>query len=353
MISRDELLRLARESGFDLAGIAPAIPLPEFDFYLDWVQRGKAAGMTYLTDHRAEVRRDPRNILPSAKSILVGGVLYNTPEPSIGELDDPTRAWISRYAWGGDYHDVLRRRFESLVQKLKGEVSEPFEHRICVDTAPILERAYSRHAGLGWIGKNTCLINQQQGSWFFLGCLLLSIEFPGDSPPPDRCGTCTRCIDACPTAAIVPTGHDAPEWELDSALCISYHTIESREAAPRDLMPSFGAHVFGCDICQDVCPWNRRAPVTDDPEFQPRDFAPPLERLAALSESQFREMFRETPVWRTKYRGFLRNVCTAMGNAGRTKYKVPLERLAAHDDPAVAFHARWALERIGSATTRE
>lgn len=337
-MDREQLLRLALDCGFDLAGIAPAEPLPEaFAAYLGRNSRGRAAGMTYLTDHRAEIRSDPRNLLPSAKSILVCGVLYNSREPHSSEVDD-TRAWISRYAWGEDYHDVLRARFETLAKQLP-----PCESRICVDTAPLMERAYAHRAGLGWIGKNTLLINQQQGSWFFLGELLLSLEFEPDQPAPFRCGTCTRCIDACPTAAIVPIGET---YELDSALCISYHTIESKAETPDALRPSFGNHVFGCDICQEVCPWNSRAPVTLDPAFQPREFAPSLEQLAVLTEEEFRDLFRKSPVWRTKYRGFLRNVCTAMGNAPKQEYRLQLERLAQHTDEAVASHARWALERI-------
>jgi len=336
------LCRMAMECGFDLAGVTPAVALPEFVFYQDWVHRGKAAGMSYLTDHRGEIRRDPHQLLPSAKSILVCGVFYNSREPSIAELDDPARAWISRYAWGEDYHDVLRTRFEKLAERLPA-----CEYRICVDTAPLLERAYARRAGLGWIGKNSCLINEHRGSWFFLGEMLLSLELTANEPPPDRCGSCSRCIDACPTQAIISTGRSEPAWELDAGLCISYHTIESKSEAPLDLRAHFGSHIFGCDICQDVCPWNQRAPVSIDAPFQPREFAPPLAELAALSEEGFRSMFRASPIWRAKYRGFLRNVCTAMGNARLPQYRIPLEQLAQHEDSAVSDHARWALERIG------
>jgi epoxyqueuosine reductase len=270
--------------------------------------------MTYLTDHRAEVRRDPRNLLPSARSILMCGVLYNTEAPLSTEFHDDTRGWISRYAWGRDYHDVLRERFEKLIPLLP-----PCQYRICIDTAPLLERAYARRAGLGWIGKNTCLINEPKGSWYFLGALLLSLELQPGEPPPDRCGSCTRCIDACPTAALVPTGHAVPAWELDSNLCISYHTIESRVEIPEALGAAHGNHVFGCDICQDVCPWNSRAPVTDDPAFQPRHFAPPLKEIASLSEDGFRREFRDTPVWRAKHRGLLRNAAMAIGNSETIK----------------------------------
>ncbi len=343
---KQRVLELARECGFDLAGIAPARPLSAFPFYQDWVRKGRAGAMTYLADHRGDVRADPRQLLPSARSILCCGVLYNSRHAHSTEMLDRTRAWISRYAWGDDYHDVLRRRFTELERLLRSEIAEPFDARICVDTAPLLERSYARQAGLGWIGKNTCLINQQQGSWFFLGEMLLSLELAVDEPPPDRCGSCSRCIDACPTAAIVPTGHAAPAWELDSTLCISYQTIESRDSVPEALRPAFGSHVFGCDICQDVCPWNSRAPETGDAAFEPKRFAPPLAELAELSEEGFRDCFRYSPVWRAKYRGFLRNVATAMGNAGRPEYRAALEKMAAHADAVVAEHARWALLRL-------
>ena len=224
-----------------------------------------------------------------------------------------------------------------------------FEYKICVDTAPLLERAYARRAGLGWIGKNTCLIHEGMGSWFFLGELLVSFDTAPDSPPPDRCGTCTRCIDACPTAAIVPTGDpEGPAWALDSRLCISYFTIELRGPLPEEHRAGIGRHVFGCDICQDVCPWNRRAPVSAEPAFAPREMAPPLEKLAALGEDEFREMFRGSPIRRAQYAGFLRNVAVAMGNAREERFRLALEKLACHPDPLVAGHARWALHRLGS-----
>ena len=186
-----------------------------------------------------------------------------------------------------------------------------------MDTAPLLERSYARLAGLGWIGRNTCLINQAQGSWFFLGELLVSLEIAPDAPPPDRCGTCTRCVDACPTAAILPG------QGLDATLCISYFTIELRGEIPEEHRAGIGSHVFGCDICQDVCPWNGRAPVTDDPAFAPRHFAPRLEELAAIGEDEFRAMFRGTPLTRARYSGFLRNVAVAMGNARRREIPCP------------------------------
>lgn len=323
--------------------MAPAEPLADRRRYGRWTAAGYAGEMGYLTDHRAAVREDPRNLLPSARSIVCVGKLYNTPQPHATNYRDNELAWISRYAWGEDYHHVLRRGLERLDALLRERISEPFESRICVDTAPLLERSYARRAGLGWIGRNTCLINQQMGSWFFLGELLLSLEIEPDAPPPDRCGTCTRCIDACPTAAIVP---DGPHYTLDSRLCISYFTIELRSAVPVERRDGIGVHVFGCDICQEVCPWNGRAPVTAEPAFAPRDTAPDLVRLAAISESEFRALYRGTPVSRAKYNGFLRNVAVAMGNARLEKFREPLETLAASPDAVVAEHARWALARL-------
>jgi epoxyqueuosine reductase len=222
-----------------------------------------------------------------------------------------------------------------------------FESKICVDTAPLLERSHARLAGLGWIGRNTCLINEHLGSWFFLGELLTSLDLAPDSPPPDRCGTCRRCIDACPTAAIVPSPDGG--WELDARLCISYFTIELRGSIPEAARSGMGRHLFGCDICQDVCPWNswRRVAVTEDEEWMPRAFSPPLERMAALREDEFYSMFAGTPVTRARYTGFLRNVAVAMGNSGSRKFREPLERLAASNDMGVAEHARGALDRLG------
>ena len=325
---------LAAECGFAIAGIAPAGPVSDFDRYRDWVDRGLAGEMRYLTDHRADVRSDPANLLPGVRSIISVGLLYNGPEPYSTEFSDPERAWISRYAWGEDYHTTVRKKLEELAAKLQR--TESFEWRACVDTAPLLERSVARDAGLGWIGKNTCLINQQSGSWFFLGELLTTLQIEPNSPPPDRCGTCTRCIDACPTAALTP-------YELDATLCISYFTIELRSAIPTTKRSQIGANVFGCDICQDVCPWNRKAPRT----CELREFAPPLEKIAALTEPEFRTMFRQTPVSRAKYSGFLRNVAVAMGNSGLEKFREPLTRLANSPDALVAEHAVWALSQIG------
>jgi epoxyqueuosine reductase len=327
----------AAAAGFELSGVAAASPHPDAARYQAWVAAGSAGEMGYLTDYRANRRNSPADLLPSVRSVICLAMFYNGPEPHSTEFDEPGRAWISRYAWGDDYHELLKQRLRQLVHDLLQV--QPFDYKICVDTAPLLERSYAREAGLGWIGKNTCLINQAKGSWFFLAEILTSLDLEPGQPAPDRCGTCTRCIDACPTAAITPDG-------LDARLCIAYLTIELRTTIPEPLRPMMGNHVFGCDICQDVCPWNRKAPVTRDPAFAPRHFAPPLERLAALTEKEFRNMFRGTPVERTRYKGFLRNVCIAMGNRPREEYRGRLQELSQSKDALIAEHATWALERL-------
>jgi epoxyqueuosine reductase len=341
-----EIRELARACGFELAGVAAALPAADRERNHAWVNAGFAGEMRYLTDRRADLRDDPRNLLASARSIVCVGRLYNTPWPYSTRYSDRELAWISRYAWGEDYHATVRRGLERLEGMIAQRAGEGFESKISVDTAPLLERSYARLAGLGWIGKNTCLIHQGGGSWFFLGELLVNMEIAPDAPPPDRCGSCRRCIDACPTAAIVPAPAGSG-YAVDSRLCISYFTIELGGGIPEERRAGIGAHVFGCDICQDVCPWNRRAPFTSDAAFEPRLLAPPLARLAGIGEEEFVGLFRGSPVTRARYSGFLRNVAVTMGNAGLAKFRAPLERLAESSNAVVAEHARWALARLG------
>ena len=295
--------RIAHESGFELAGIAPVDPGADFARYEDWVAAGMAGEMRYLTDRRAEMRRDARNLLPSARSVICVGKLYNTPDPPREEGD----ARISRYAWGKDYHLTMRAALERMTARLL-EI-EHFDWKICVDTAPLLERTFARLAGLGWIGRNTCLINEPLGSWFFLGEILTSLDLEPGSPPPDRCGSCTRCIESCPTQAIVPA---ADGWTLDARRCISYLTIELRGPIPAELRAGVGNHIFGCDICQDVCPWNAHAPVTTDPDFV--GTAIPIAELAQLTPEEFRQRFKDSALARAKHEGLLRNVAVATSN---------------------------------------
>jgi epoxyqueuosine reductase len=299
-----DVLRIARACGFELAGVAPAGDVADFGRYAEWIERGMAGEMRYLTDRRADVRRDVRNLLPSARSVICVGKLYQAPyQPTPG-------ARISRYAAGRDYHQVLREDLQRVVDALLA--IESFEYKICVDTAPLLERSLAREAGLGWIGRNTCLINEPQGSWFFLGEIVTSLAMERGTPPPDRCGTCSRCIDACPTQAIVPQGEG---WTLDSRRCISYLTIELRGPVPEEMRAGVGDHLFGCDICQEVCPWNSRAPLTSDSAFTPpAAFGLSLEELASISEEEFHRDFGSTPVARARYDGFRRNVEIAREN---------------------------------------
>lgn len=292
---------LAGECGFALAGVAAAGPVSDFARYESWIQAGHAGGMRYLTDHRAQIRRDVRNLLPAARSVIVVGKLYNS-----ADTHQPGDARIARYAWSRDYHLTMAEALTRLAQRIAEQVGD-HQYKVCVDSAPLLERSLAREAGLGWIGKNTCLINEPQGSWFLLGEMLTSLDLEPDAPPPDRCGSCTRCIDACPTAAFVPAETNGTggtvRWTLDSRRCISYLTIEHRGPIPPEHHAGIGDHVFGCDICQEVCPWNRRAPVDEGaaPHIA-------LSELAAMDEAAFRSRFRDTAIYRTKYAGLRRNV---------------------------------------------
>ena len=341
--------RLALDAGFDLAGVASAEPLPEALFYSEWLARGFQGEMRYLEGRRGEMRADPRTLLPSAKSVLAVASVYNADYPYSTECDDPERGWVARYAWGRDYHHTIKGRLLDLVDRIRAECDEEFDYKICVDTSPLLERGYARHAGLGWIAKNTCLIHERLGSWTLLGEILLSLELEPDSSAPYRCGTCTRCIDACPTDALVRLeGESKPEYALDSRRCISYWTIELRGAIPPENRPEVGRHIFGCDICQDVCPWNRpeRAPCTVAEEYSPVNAEPALVELAGLSPEEFNRRFAGTPIERSKHAGFLRNVAVAMGNSGDSRFADALRRLTSYPDGVVREHAEWALARL-------
>jgi epoxyqueuosine reductase len=295
----ETVTRAAHECGFELVGVAAAGPVGDFPRYERWVAAGHAGQMRYLTDHRAQMRADVRHLLPSARSVICVGKLYNT--PSAGNQH------VSRYAWGRDYHTLMRAALEQLVDRLLQ--LEPFDYKLCVDTSPLLERSLAREAGLGWIGKNTCLINQPLGSWFFLGEVLTSLDLAPGAPPPDRCGSCTRCIDACPTQALVPDGDG---WTLDSRRCISYLTIELRGPIPEQYHAGIGDHLFGCDICQEVCPWNRRAPFTAEEAFAARPIA--LEEIPAMTPAEFRQRFADSPLARAKLEGLQRNAAIVLNN---------------------------------------
>src|SRR5579862_1073950 len=365
-------IELARAAGFDLCGIAPAAEFPELAHLEDWLDRGHAGEMRYLQDER---RRSPAQAMQGARSVIVCALNYNTAMPASTEAPAPAseqagpRGWISRYAWGDDYHYVLGEKLEALLEQLRAEFPEPFEARAYVDTGPIVERVAAKYAGLGWLAKNTCLINEGLGSWLFLGVIVTTLDLApsiprGELPAADLCGNCRLCLDACPTQAF-------PEaYVLDATRCISYLTIELRGAIPEDLRPSMGRAVIGCDICQDVCPWNGKSPVTQLGAFQPRQllasrgersegkyeeslFAPELEALASLTQEEFSTIFRGSAAKRAKWRGMVRNACVALGNSGVERNSVAhkrvvalLKRLAGGDDAIIAEHARWAIARL-------
>ncbi len=349
-MTSDRIKELGKGLGFELVGVAAAEPTLEAAFYPEWLRRGYHGAMGYLEGRRGELRADPTGLLKSVKSVICVGQVYNSDHPYSTDSADPDKGWVARYAWGEDYHRILKDRLHKLVEAVRNEVGE-FRFKVCVDTSPLLERAYAHSAGLGWIGKNTCLINEGIGSWVFLGEILTSLELESDGPAPFRCGSCTRCIDACPTDALVAIDGEGPSHALDSRRCISYWTIELRGEIPEENRGEVGRHVFGCDICQDVCPWNRggRAAVTQAPEYGAKNAEPDLARLAALSEDEFNERFASSPIERTRYQGFLRNVAIAMGNSGKEKFLEPLERLAGFEDAIVREHALWAISRLREA----
>jgi epoxyqueuosine reductase len=401
----------ALEVGFDLAGIAPPSAAQDLGFLAPWLKKGYGEEMHYLADPK---RGDPEKVLPSVRSIICVGLVYNTSFPYSTDIPEPndadtysdgasgtgvhSQAWISRYAWGKDYHDVMRRKLEQLrvaIEKLAPNV----ETRVYVDTGPVVERAFARLSGIGWMGKNTCLINEQKGSWFFLGVILTNLELELDIPAPDRCGSCTCCLEACPTGALVEP------YVMNASRCISYFNIELRGAIPEKFRTAIGKNVFGCDVCQDVCPWNNRplamvsgpmhehaardeslggvlpqrpAATTDLPEFQPMHvevksreplaefptedeplsevkatepfslFSPDIEALASITEDDFQRVFARSPVKRAKYCGWLRNLCVVMGNSGDRRFIPRLEAAADNPDPIVREHAAWALQRLRS-----
>lgn len=349
MIDASTIKNLARDAGFDLCGIAPVGEFPELARFPEWIAAGHAGEMKYLEsrDESGQLRRAaPLNaIFPWARSVLVCALNYNTAHPYSTQVHEPGRGWISRYAWSReDYHDSMLRRLREVEGKLNENSGPQIETRCYVDTGPIVERVYAKYAGVGWLGKNTCLINQKIGSWLFLGVIITSLDLVPDSPAADRCGTCTRCIDACPTNAFI-----APH-QLDSNKCIAYLTIEKRGPIPEELRVGMGRHVFGCDICQDVCPWNRKAPATDKPEFQPREglVNPALDWLAEISEEEFREKFRGSPLKRAKRSGLRRNVLIAIGNSCDARLAGVAERGLSDPDPAVTEAAEWAAKRLTS-----
>jgi epoxyqueuosine reductase len=332
----------ARAIGFELVGIARATEADTFAHYTDWLRRGFEGEMAYLS-HHSKARQHPKSMLPDVRSVVMAGMNYFTPDEPASR---PSAGKVARYALGADYHDVLRERLGRLLQWMQQEIPG-CEGRAVVDTAPLLERDFARRAGLGWFGKNTMLINKRAGSYFFLGALLLTVDLVPDTVhETSHCGTCTACLEACPTQAFPEPG------VLDSQKCISYLTIELRGPIPEELREPMGNWIFGCDVCQEVCPWNRKAPTTQEPALA---YLPALERLDAedllnLSEDEFRKRFRGTALWRTKRRGLLRNAAIVLGNGG-DKASLPALQLALGDaDVMVREAAAWAIATIEAKT---
>jgi epoxyqueuosine reductase len=336
----------ARAAGFDLAGIAPAQDFPELAAFPQWVEQGRAGEMQYLAarDEFGQLKRASlKSAAPWARSVIVCAKNYNTASPRTSHPHEPGSGWISRYAWGDDYHEHLLAALRRVEAEVARAIDDPqLRTWSYVDTGPVIERVFAKYAGIGWLAKNTCVINQQIGSWMFLGVILTSLRLPPSLPAPDRCGTCTRCLEACPTSAF--TG----PYQLDARRCIAYLTIEKRGEIPEELRDGIGRHVFGCDICQDVCPWNRKAPASTAPEFQSRPglVNPSLEWLATITEEEFRATFKGSPIKRTKRSGIRRNAVIALGNTGDPSWLPLLEKLAKDEDTVVAEHARWAAAKI-------
>jgi epoxyqueuosine reductase len=341
----------AGELGFNFAGVIPLETAPTLHNYLQWVEKEMHGKMGYMArEDRQLRRRDPTIILPGARTMLLVGLDYRVKAFSEVQLEDPSRGRIAAYAWGLDYHLVMTTRLESLAQWLKDDAGLA-NHRVYVDTGAILERAHGQQAGLGFVGKNTMLIHPRRGSYFFLGEILLDLEFDDyDEPAPaSMCGTCTRCLVACPTNAF------PKPYVLDARRCISYHTIELKSSIPHAFREAIGNWVFGCDICQDVCPWQRFVIPTTEQTLTTEDIdraAPPLLDLLALDDSTFQSKYEGTPIYRIKRDRLVRNACIAAGNWGEEVLLPHLSRLLTDRSPLVRSHAAWAFYKISGQTSR-
>jgi epoxyqueuosine reductase len=342
-VTAEAVKRQAKACGFDLCGIAPAADHPELRRFEAWLEAGHAGEMGYLA-RSAERRRDVRNVVPSARSVIVFGSIYNTDRPYSIDQEDARQAALSRYAWGDDYHIVLGERLERMLEWLRAGAGPGLEARAYVDTGPVQERVYAQYAGLGWIGKNTCLISPGVGSWIFLSEIICNLALAPDRPGLDQCGSCTLCLDACPTGAFVEPR------VLDARRCLSYLTIELKGAIPPEQRAAVGAHAYGCDICQEVCPYNMAADVSGEPAWQPRaalDGASLLD-LWRRSDDELRAALKNSAMKRAGVRRFRRNLAVALGNSGDASAAAALEAPpegTARDD-LVREHAAWAIERL-------
>ena len=344
MLTAADIKSKAQSLGFDLCGIAPVDSFPELSYLREWLANGYAGDMTWMS-RTADRRTDVRGVVPEAHSVIVTATLYNTDRP-YAEAQPPDVARVSRYAWGDDYHDVIKARLDALLSWMREHSDTPFEARAYVDTGPVQERVYAQYAGLGWIGKNTCLINSAIGSWLFLGEIICTLPLEPDTQALEQCGTCTRCIDACPTGAILEAG------VLDSNRCLSYATIELRASIPEALRSAMGSHIYGCDICQEVCPYNQPAPHSPDQSWQPRRGldAPRLIDLWRRSDRELKALVKGGPMTRAKLSGLRRNIAVAIGNTGDESIIAVLddgndERPSA-TDPMVQEHVAWARGRL-------
>ncbi len=345
MLSAEAVKQHARDLGFDACGIAPAEAFPELSLFGDWLARGYAGTMSYLSRSAAR-REDVRRVVPSARSVIVTGTAYHVDRPLSVESVDEGEAILSRYAWGDDYHDVVGRRLGALLAWMRDQHDEPFDARAYVDTGPVQERVYAQYAGVGWVGKNGCLITPELGSWLFLAEIVCSVRLEPDEPAFDRCGSCRLCLDACPTGAL------AGPRVVDASRCLSYLTIELRGAVPEALRAPVGRHVYGCDVCQDVCPWNATAPASADRCWQPRPGLdrPRLVDLWRRSDEELARLVGGTAMTRATLPGLRRNLAVALGNSADPSAGRALE--AGQDGPSpsgampvVRDHVRWARER--------
>lgn len=340
----------ARRLGFILAGVTIPDPPPHLSAFENWLRQGRHASMDYLADDRSRLRRaDPRLILSECKSILVLALPYSAPlrlppnSENFGGEKERGQGRVAAYAWGTDYHIVIPEKLQALVKFIEGQVGHTVPNRWYTDTGPILERDLAQRAGLGWIGKNTCLINPQHGSYFLLAEIFLGIELePDPAFTTDQCGTCTRCIEACPTQCILE------DRTLDAGHCISYLTIELKNDIPQELRSKIGDWIFGCDICQMVCPWNRFAEPEGDPPLKAREGVarPQLIQELELTPEEFNKKFKDSPVKRAKRRGYLRNIAVALGNSAQPESIPALKKALEDKESIVQRHATWALEQI-------